>query len=65
MLVAVLRTVAAACAAIGSTPIAVVAMVLAMGAENSVFEHGDDVHIGLTYMTGGHCQTNVAVGAQR
>ena len=52
MLVAALLTVAAACAAIGSTPIAVVAMVLAMGAENSVFEHGDDVHIGLTYMTG-------------
>ena len=52
MLVAVLLTVAAACAAIGSKPLAVVAMVLAMGAENSVFEKGGDVHIGLTYITG-------------
>lgn len=51
-LVAALLAVAAACAAIGATPIAVAAMVLAMGAENSVFEQGDDVHIGLTYMTG-------------
>ena len=52
MLVAALLAVAAACAGIGATPIAVAAMALAMGAENSVFEQGDDVHIGLTYMTG-------------
>ena len=52
MLVAALLAVAAASSAIGATPIAVAAMVLAMGAENSVFEQGDDVHIGHTYMTG-------------
>ena len=52
MLVAALLAAAATCSAIDATPIAVVAMVLAMGAENSVFEQGDDVHIGLTYMTG-------------
>ena len=52
ILVAALLAVAAACSAIGATPIGVAAMVLAMGAENSVFEQGDDVHIGLTYMTG-------------
>lgn len=52
MVVAAFLAVAAACAAMGATPIAVAAMVLAMGAENSVFEQGDDVHIGLTYMTG-------------
>ena len=70
MLVAALLTVAAACAAIGSTPIAVVAMVLAMGAENSVFEQGDDVHIGLTYMTGalvkfGHRAATAFMGGDR
>ncbi len=52
ILVAALLAVAAACSAIGAMPIAFGAMVLAMGAENSVFEQGDDVHIGLTYMTG-------------
>jgi uncharacterized membrane protein YoaK (UPF0700 family) len=52
MLVAALLAVGATCSAIGVTPIAVAAMALAMGAENSVFEQGDDVHIGLTYMTG-------------
>ena len=31
---------------------AVIAMTLAMGAENAVFERGGEVHIGLTYMTG-------------
>jgi uncharacterized membrane protein YoaK (UPF0700 family) len=31
---------------------AVVAMTLAMGAENAVFEREGEVHIGLTYMTG-------------
>lgn len=52
MLVAALLAVAAVCSTIGATPIPVIAMALAMGAENSVFEQGDDVHIGLTYMTG-------------
>lgn len=52
LLVTALLAVAASCAAIDATPIAIAAMVLAMGAENSVFEQGDDVHIGLTYMTG-------------
>lgn len=52
ILVAALLAVAAACSAIGAMPIAFGAMALAMGAENSVFEQGDDVHIGLTYMTG-------------
>ena len=52
LLVAALLAVAAACSAIDATPIAVAAIVFAMGAENSVFEQGDDVHIGLTYMTG-------------
>jgi len=52
MLVATLLALAAACSAIGMTQIAVAAMALAMGAENSVFEEGEDVHIGLTYMTG-------------
>ncbi len=32
--------------------IAVIAMVLAMGAENAVFQRDGQVHIGLTYMTG-------------
>lgn len=32
--------------------VAVVAMVIAMGAENSVFERGGEVSIGVTYMTG-------------
>jgi uncharacterized membrane protein YoaK (UPF0700 family) len=52
MLVAILLFNAASSAATGSTETAVVAMVLAMGAENAVFEHDGELHIGLTYMTG-------------
>jgi len=51
-LVAGLLALAAASAAAGLFALATTAMVLAMGAENSVFEQGDDMHIGLTYMTG-------------
>jgi len=45
-----------ACAAItgsgGHIEIAVIAMALAMGAENTVFERDGEVRIGVTYMTG-------------
>lgn len=50
-LVAVLLALAPAFAAIGSSRAAIVAMVLAMGAENAVFERDGDT-VGLTYMTG-------------
>ena len=52
ILVALLLFNAASSAATGLTEAAVVAMVLAMGAENAVFEHDGELHIGLTYMTG-------------
>jgi uncharacterized membrane protein YoaK (UPF0700 family) len=51
-LVAALLALAAGFGAAGSTPGAAVAMTLAMGAENAVFAHEGEVHIGLTYMTG-------------
>ena len=51
MLVAILLFNAASSAATGATEVAVTAMVLAMGAENAVFEHDGELHIGLTYMT--------------
>jgi len=50
--VALLLGVAASVDASGFGMIAIVAMVLAMGAENAVFEADGEVHIGLTYMTG-------------
>lgn len=52
MLVTILLFNAASSAATGSTEAAVVAMVLAMGAENAVFEYDGELQIGLTYMTG-------------
>lgn len=52
MLVAILLFNAASSAATGATEAAIVGMVLAMGAENAVFEHDGEMHIGLTYMTG-------------
>ncbi len=52
VLVALLLFVAASGAAAGASQVAVIAMVLAMGAENAVFEHDGELHIGLTYMTG-------------
>ena len=51
-LVAILLFNAASSAAVGATEVAVMTMVLAMGAENAVFEHDGELHIGLTYMTG-------------
>jgi len=47
-----LLAVAALCGTLGWLPGAAAAMVLAMGAENAVFERDGEVHIGLTYMTG-------------
>lgn len=51
-LVAVLLTVAALTGGLGSAVPAIVAMVMAMGAENAVFTEAGEVRIGLTYMTG-------------
>jgi uncharacterized membrane protein YoaK (UPF0700 family) len=50
--VALLLTLAACLNALGATRGAVVAMGLAVGAENAVFEEDGEVRIGLTYMTG-------------
>jgi uncharacterized membrane protein YoaK (UPF0700 family) len=51
-LVALLLALAAGFGAMGFSIGAVVAMALAMGAINTVFAHGGEIHIGLTYMTG-------------
>jgi uncharacterized membrane protein YoaK (UPF0700 family) len=51
-MVAVLLALAASLNALGAPRGAVVAMGLAMGAENAVFEEDGEVRIGLTYMTG-------------
>jgi uncharacterized membrane protein YoaK (UPF0700 family) len=51
-LVAVLLAAAAVLGAMGMALPAGVAMALAMGAENGVFATEDEVHIGVTYMTG-------------
>ena len=51
VLVAVLLALAPALAALGLPRVAIMAMVLAMGAENAVFERDGEV-VGLTYMTG-------------
>ncbi len=51
-LVAALLALAAALGMAGYHATAAAAMVLAMGAENAVFERDGEVHIGLTYMTG-------------
>ncbi len=51
-LVAVLLTLAALASALAALPIAIALMVLAMGAENAVFEQDGEIQIGLTYMTG-------------
>jgi uncharacterized membrane protein YoaK (UPF0700 family) len=52
LLVAGLLALAAALNDAGISTAAIAAMVLAMGAENTVFEREGEVHIGLTYMTG-------------
>jgi uncharacterized membrane protein YoaK (UPF0700 family) len=69
-LVTMLLAIAAALAGAGWPGIAIVAMVLAMGAENAVFENEGDVQIGLTYMTGtlvkvGQRATAAAFGGDR
>jgi len=51
-LVCVLLVIAALCGLNGVPTGAVIAMTLAMGAENTIFERDGEVHIGLTYMTG-------------
>jgi uncharacterized membrane protein YoaK (UPF0700 family) len=52
LLVAGLLALAAALNRAGFAAAAIAAMVLAMGAENTVFEREGEVYIGLTYMTG-------------
>ncbi|MBB5746704.1 YoaK family protein [Brevundimonas variabilis] len=52
LMVALLLAAAAGLSAIGQPWMAAVAMALAMGAENAVFEIDGEVRIGLTYMTG-------------
>ncbi|GAB2639821.1 YoaK family protein [Prescottella soli] len=51
-LVTTLLVLAAAAHLLGATPVSIVLMVLAMGAENSTFEREGEVSISLTYMTG-------------
>ena len=50
--VTALLTVGAVGAFVGWTPLAIVTMTLAMGAENSVFRRHGETSIALTYMTG-------------
>ncbi len=52
LVVAVTLGIAAALADAGLSALAAAAMVVAMGAENAVFERDGEVAIGLTYMTG-------------
>ena len=47
-----LLAASALCYALGIAPLAIAAMVLAMGLENSVFQAGGGAGLGLTYMTG-------------
>lgn len=51
-LVSALLAAAALCVGLGSPRAAGVAMALAMGAENTVFQRGGEVSVGVTYMTG-------------
>lgn len=50
--VSVLLFVGAVAAGLGWTPVAIVAMTLAMGAENNVFRRDGETSVALTYMTG-------------
>lgn len=52
VLVATLLALAAALSMVGAHRTAVIAMAIAMGAENAVFGQDGELHIGLTYMTG-------------
>jgi uncharacterized membrane protein YoaK (UPF0700 family) len=49
---AVLLAVAGACDALGFAPVAIAAIVLAMGLENAVFQIDGGAGLGLTYVTG-------------
>ncbi|MBL8047411.1 MAG: DUF1275 domain-containing protein [Chthonomonas sp.] len=60
MIVTILLFIAAICHTIGQTYASTAFMVLAMGAENAVFQRDGEVSIGLTYMTG----TLVKLGQQ-
>ena len=51
-LVAALLGAAASFGMLGATEWSIVAMTLAMGAMNAVFERDGEVHVGVTYMTG-------------
>jgi uncharacterized membrane protein YoaK (UPF0700 family) len=70
VLVTCLLAAAAMLANLSFTPLAVVTMALAMGAENAIFVEDGDVRIGLTYMTGalvnvGQRLAQVATGGDR
>lgn len=52
VMVAILLAAAATLSTLGQPWLAAIAMALAMGAENAVFEIDGEVRIGLTYMTG-------------
>lgn len=52
LLVAALLTVAAAAQEVHLSRLGMGAMLLAMGAENAIFQRGGEVSIGLTYVTG-------------
>jgi uncharacterized membrane protein YoaK (UPF0700 family) len=70
MFEALLLAIAASAAGAGLTPAAVGLMVMAMGAENSVFLRNGEVGVSLTYMTGtlvklGQALAGAAKGANR
>lgn len=52
VLVVIVLALAATFSNFKAAPAATILMVIAMGAENAVFERDGEVHIGLTYMTG-------------
>jgi uncharacterized membrane protein YoaK (UPF0700 family) len=52
LVVSLMLSVSAACAAFGATAPAMALLAAAMGAENAVFKRDGEVGIGLTYMTG-------------
>lgn len=60
---ALLLAAAAGCSTLGWPNVAVAAIVLAMGLENSVFQIGGGAGIGLTYMTGALVKVGQGVAA--
>jgi uncharacterized membrane protein YoaK (UPF0700 family) len=62
-IVTVLLLGAAACHAAALDRAAITAMVLAMGAENTVFGESAGIHVGLTYITGSLVRIGESVGA--